>query len=120
MDSRRAHKPDDAKPADPVFPDTKGGLMRHQQFYKRGSSLRLRGRCPRRQTLRFHDLRHTCAALLIVEGAHPKEIAERLEHSIISITMDTYGHIFPSRDAALAAALDGVLRAARPRGAAAA
>ncbi len=59
-------------------------------------------------------MRHTCAALLIELGAHPKEIAERLGHTTISITMDTYGHIFPSRDMALALALDGVLRAARP------
>jgi integrase len=48
--------------------------------------------------LRFHDLRHTCAALLIAQGAHPKEIQERLGHSTIRLTFDRYGHLFPSLD----------------------
>ena len=47
---------------------------------------------------RFHDLRHTCAALLIAQGAHPKEIQERLGHSTIRITFDRYGHLFPGLD----------------------
>jgi integrase len=37
---------------------------------------------------RFHDLRHKCAALLIAQGAHPKEIRERMGHSTILITFD--------------------------------
>jgi integrase len=45
--------------------------------------------------LRFHDLRHTCAALLIAQGAHPKEIQEHLGHSTIRLTFDRYGHLFP-------------------------
>jgi integrase len=49
--------------------------------------------------LRFHDLRHTCAALLISQGAHPKAVSERLGHSSIQITMDTYGHLFPGQEA---------------------
>jgi len=56
--------------------------------------------------LRFHDLRHTCAALLIAQGAHPKAICERLGHSGIDVTMDTYGHLFASVAEALAEALD--------------
>lgn len=58
--------------------------------------------------LRIHDLRHTCAALLIAEGAHPKAIQVHLGHSSISVTMDRYGHLFPSDMEALAVALDGV------------
>ncbi|MGH2573133.1 MAG: tyrosine-type recombinase/integrase [Actinomycetota bacterium] len=45
--------------------------------------------------LRFHDLRHTCASLLIAQGAHAKEIAERLGHSTVRLT---YGHLLPSLD----------------------
>jgi integrase len=56
--------------------------------------------------LRFHDLRHTAASLLIAAGAHPKAIQERLGHSTIQITMDRYGHLLPSTDLALTEALD--------------
>jgi integrase len=56
--------------------------------------------------LRFHDLRHTRASLLIAAGAHPKLIQARLGHSSITTTLDRYGHLFPSVEAALAEALD--------------
>lgn len=56
---------------------------------------------------RIHDLRHTCASLLIAEGAHPKAIQVHLGHSSISVTMDRYGHLFPSDMEALAVALNG-------------
>jgi integrase len=57
-------------------------------------------------TLRFNDLRHTHASLLIHEGVHPKHIAERLGHSSIKLTMDTYGHLFPGSDHESAAHMD--------------
>lgn len=51
--------------------------------------------------LRFHDLRHAHASLLLAQGTHPKIVQERLGHSGIAITMDTYSHSLPSlqRDA---------------------
>jgi integrase len=58
--------------------------------------------------LRFHDLRHTCAALLIEQGAHPKEIQARLGHSSITTTLDRYGHLMPSLGHQLAVNLDEV------------
>ncbi len=58
--------------------------------------------------LRIHDLRHTCASLLISQAAHPKAVQVHLGHSSISVTMDRYGHLFPSDMEALAVALDGV------------
>jgi integrase len=61
--------------------------------------------------LRFHDLRHTCASLSIAAGAHPKLIAARLGHSTITITLDRYGHLFPSVEEALAEALDAAFAA---------
>jgi len=48
--------------------------------------------------LRIYDLRHTHASLLIHEGVHPKKMAERLGHSSIKLTMDTYGHLFEGSD----------------------
>lgn len=56
--------------------------------------------------LRIHDLRHTCASLLISLGAHPKAIQAHLGHSSITVTMDKYGHLFPSDIDALAHSLD--------------
>ncbi|RJS61754.1 site-specific integrase [Bacillus sp. PK3_68] len=46
--------------------------------------------------IRFHDLRHTHATLLLKEGIHPKVVAERLGHSNIRITLDTYSHVLPT------------------------
>jgi integrase len=52
--------------------------------------------------IRFHDLRHTHATLALQAGVHPKVVSERLGHSSITITLDTYSHVLPSmqRDAA--------------------
>jgi len=52
--------------------------------------------------IRLHDLRHTHATLALQAGVHPKVVSERLGHSSITITLDTYSHVLPSmqRDAA--------------------
>lgn len=68
-----------------------------------------------RPIYRFHDLRHTCAALLIAQGAHPKEIQERLGHSTITLTFDRYGHLLPSLDERLRDGLDKMIRTAQKR-----
>ena len=62
--------------------------------------------------LRPHDLRHTCAALLVAEGAHPKAVQVHLGHSSIQVTMDRYGHLFPSEAEHLADRLDATHRRA--------
>ncbi len=46
--------------------------------------------------IRFHDLRHTHATLLLKQGVNPKIVAERLGHSNIKITLETYSHVLPS------------------------
>ncbi len=45
--------------------------------------------------IRVHDLRHTCATLLLTKGVHPKIVSEMLGHSSIAITLDTYSHVVP-------------------------
>ena len=45
--------------------------------------------------LRFHDLRHTCASLLIAQGASVKAIQAQLGHASATVTLDRYGHLFP-------------------------
>jgi integrase len=46
--------------------------------------------------IRFHDLRHTFATLMLSNGEHPKIVQEMLGHSQISLTLDTYSHALPS------------------------
>lgn len=58
--------------------------------------------------IRLHDLRHTFATLQIARGVHAKVIAERLGHSKISTTMDTYGHLLRSADQDAASTLEGI------------
>ena len=43
--------------------------------------------------IRFHDLRHSCATLLLGEGVHPKIVSDLLGHSQIGITLDLYSHV---------------------------
>jgi integrase len=46
--------------------------------------------------IRFHDLRHSAATLLLSLGIHPKVVQEMLGHTHISMTMDIYSHVLPS------------------------
>jgi integrase len=48
------------------------------------------------KTTRFHDLRHTCATLLLSRNLNPKIVSEMLGHATISITLDTYSHVLPN------------------------
>ncbi len=52
---------------------------------------------------RFHDLRHSCATLLLVQGVSPRAVMDLLGHSQIGLTMNTYSHVIPDlrKDAAL-------------------
>lgn len=56
--------------------------------------------------LRIHDLRYTCASLLIAAGAHPGLVREHLGHSSIRVTMDVYGHLYEDTKDEIAAALE--------------
>lgn len=59
--------------------------------------------------VRFHDLRHTAASLLLDQGIHPKIVSEMLGHSTVAITLDLYSHVTPSMQAQAADALDALL-----------
>ena len=58
--------------------------------------------------IRFHDLRHTGASLLIASGEDIETLKERLGHSKASITMDVYGHAYKKKDRQAAERLDGL------------
>lgn len=59
--------------------------------------------------MRFHDLRHTSATLLLGEGIHPKIVSEMLGHTRISTTLDLYSHVTPTMQREAADAFDAIL-----------
>ncbi|MDP9314482.1 MAG: site-specific integrase [Chloroflexota bacterium] len=59
--------------------------------------------------VRFHDLRHSAATLLLSQGVHPKVVAERLGHSRVSTTLDIYSHVIPSLQRDVADKIDSLL-----------
>jgi len=59
--------------------------------------------------IRFHDLRHSHAPLLLEAGANPKAVSERLGHSSVAFTLDTYSHVIPTIQQAAAERLDQFL-----------
>ena len=83
-----------------VFAAAEGGPMRHSNFYVR-HFLPAVHRAGLPDGVRFHDLRHTHVSILIGLGAHPKAIMERLGHSSITVTLNTYGHLFPELEETL-------------------
>jgi integrase len=66
--------------------------------------------------LRFHDLRHTCASLLIAANAHPKAIQDHLGHTDIQTTFNVYGHLLPQAHDALSATLDSAYEGSADQG----
>ncbi len=56
--------------------------------------------------IHFHSLRHTHATLMLKDNVHPKVVQERLGHSTISITLDTYSHVTPGLQEAAALRFD--------------
>jgi len=61
------------------------------------------------ENVRFHDLRHTFASLMLLRGAKPKVISEALGHASVAFTMDTYSHIIEGMQEDAMALLDDVL-----------
>ncbi len=59
--------------------------------------------------IRFHDLRHTCATLLLSKNVHPKIVQEMLGHATVAITLDTYSHVLPGMGDQAATAMEDAL-----------
>jgi integrase len=64
--------------------------------------------------IRFHDLRHTHATLLLRQDVHVKVVSERLGHSTVGITLDTYSHVLPDMQEEATAKLEAVLGGLTP------
>lgn len=91
-----------------IFPGHSGQPMRAWSLTG-GLYLRLLKRAGLPERTRFHDLRHTCATLLLKKGVHPKLVQELLGHATISITLDTYSHVLPGMGDQAADAMDEAL-----------
>lgn len=73
-----------------VFASETGGYIHPNTLYRRFRDLSARAGVP---AIRFHDLRHTSATLLLAEGVHGKIVQERLGHANIAMTLDLYSHV---------------------------
>lgn len=94
VDARRAERRD-WQDYNLVFPTNNGGPLHDdplRNLFK--ENIRLAGLNPKEY--RLYDLRHTCATLLFLKREHPKVAQQRLGHSGVAITLDTYSHFVPS------------------------
>lgn len=91
---------DDGRPQDPR------NLLRHYERIIKRSGL---------PYIRFHDLRHTHATMLLQLGEHPKVVSERLGHSRVGITMDVYSHVLPDMQKEAADNFEKMMKQSRPK-----
>jgi len=87
-----------------IFADAKGNFIEPDYFDDHiFNPIRVKAGLPE---IRFHDLRHFFASMLIAQGESPKYISDQLGHASIQITFDTYGHLFPQAKAEASAKLE--------------
>jgi integrase len=94
------------KENDMIFPSSTGTPMDPSNLYHNFKRLLKEEGLPK---IRFHDLRHTAATLMLQQGVHPKVVQERLGHSDISMTLNTYSHVLPVMQDEAAEKLDILL-----------
>lgn len=89
-----------------LFPSERGTPMEHSNVWRVFKAMLKKADLP--DDIRIHDLRHTCASLMISRGVHLSVIKERLRHSQISVTADIYGHVFEETQRAAAEQIGGM------------
>jgi integrase len=89
-----------------VFANETGGHLHPNVLYRRYAALIARADVP---VIRFHDLRHTSATLMLAEGVHGKIVQERLGHANIAMTLDLYSHVSADMQRDAADRLDALL-----------
>ena len=90
-----------------VFTENDGSTIRQRGFMDKYHDFLSRYNLP---SIRFHDLRHTFASLLLEAGESPKVIQELLGHTSITTTMDIYTHITKQGKIKTVSALDSMIR----------
>lgn len=91
-----------------VITNQTGGPYAMSNFTRRIFKKKLLPAAEIDNTFRFHDLRHTHATLLLLKGVNPKIVSERLGHSSVTITLDTYSHLLPNMQDAAVNAIEDV------------
>jgi len=91
-----------------VFPSTIG-TPQDSQNLSRIAFKRVLDKAGLPRETRFHDLRHTCATLLLSHGTDTKTVSDLLGHSTIAITLNTYGHVLPNMRERAADIMDAIL-----------
>jgi len=91
---------------DLVFPNLMGNPIDPNNLIKEFRKLLTQANLP---SIRFHDIRHTCATLLLLMNVHPKVVSERLGHSDIRITLQLYSHALPSLQGEAASMIEGLI-----------
>jgi integrase len=90
-----------------VFTTTIGTAIDAQNVVNR--HFKPQPKCARLRDIRCHDLRHTCATLLLGRGVNPKLVQHLLGHTSITMTLDRYSHWIPSMGRHAAEGIDEVL-----------
>jgi integrase len=91
---------------DSVFTRSDGRPLSSSMVDKAWRGLNDRAGVP---AVRFHDLRHTAATLLLGRGVHPKIVSEMLGHATVAITLDLYSHVTPTMQREAAVMMDELL-----------
>jgi integrase len=89
------------------FPSSVGTPLYARNLQRHFKTLLKRADLP--ETTRFHDLRHTCATLLLRQGVHAKYVQDLLGHADIALTLNIYSHVLPDMGDAAAGAMDKAL-----------
>jgi integrase len=106
QDAERAYLGEAWEDHELVFCTQRGRPLSARNVYRRYKELLKKGSLP---DIRFHDLRHTAATLLLVAKVNPKVVSEMLGHASVAITLDIYSHVLPDMQQDAAATLDRVL-----------
>lgn len=98
-------------PGRPVFQTARGLWIRRTNHHARFREFLKKAGLP---PIRFHDLRHTCATLLLLKGVNVKAVSRRLGHSSVAITLDIYAHCLPEMEDQILSAVGGLFYADSP------
>ena len=89
-----------------VFTTSIGTPLEPRRVTREFHELLERGSLP---VIRLHDLRHSCATLLLAQGVSARVVMETLGHSQVSLTLNTYSHVLPTLQKDSAAKMDAIL-----------